>query len=93
LVNQLAEFSVFHRVALRIVSEVARMGAIPGHVTCWPLAVCYRAGKAFIYDRYWAEQFIATGRWTKEAVEQVVQEKGIRFESIEGVGIGKKRLF
>ena len=74
-------------------SEVARIRVIPGHVACWPLAVCYRAGKAFIYDQYWVEQFIATGRWTKEAVEQVVQEKGIRFESIEGVGIGKKRLF
>ena len=74
-------------------SEVARIRAIPGHVTCWPLAVCYRAGKAFIYDQYWVEQFIAKGRWTNEAVEQVVQEKGIRFESIEGVGIGRKRLF
>jgi hypothetical protein len=74
-------------------SEVERIRAIPGNVNCWPLAVCYRAGKAFVYDQYWVEQFIATGRWTKEAVEQAVQEKGIRFESIEGVGIGKKLLF
>jgi hypothetical protein len=55
--------------------------------------VCYRAGKAFVYDQYWVEQFIAKGRWTKEAVEQVVREKGIRFESIEGVGVAKKLLF
>ena len=74
-------------------SEVARIRAIPGNVDCWPLAVCYRAGKAFVYDQYWVEQLIATGRWTKEAVAQVVQEKGIRFESIEGVGIDKKLLF
>jgi hypothetical protein len=74
-------------------SEVARIRAIPGNVTCWPLAVCYRAGKTFVYDQYWVEQLIATGRWTKEAVAQAVQEKGIRFETIESVGIDKQRLF
>ena len=76
-----------------MISEAARIRAMPGNVDCWPLAVCYRAGKAFVYDQYWVGQHIATGRWTKEAVEQFVREKGIRFESIEGVGIDKKRLF
>lgn len=76
-----------------MISEVARIRAIPGNVDCWPLSVCYRAGKAFVYDQYWVGQHIATGRWTKEAVEQFVREKGIRSESIEDVGIGKKHLF
>jgi 6-pyruvoyl-tetrahydropterin synthase related domain len=75
-------------------AEIDRVRSIPGAVSCWPITVCYRAGKAFVYDQYWVPQLIATGRWSKEAVEQAIQERGIRFEEIApSVSVGKKRLF
>ncbi|HWJ19681.1 MAG TPA: hypothetical protein VNR65_13230, partial [Geobacterales bacterium] len=54
-------------------NEIARIRAIQGPVACEPLIICYRAGKAFVYERYWVEQLIATGRWTKDAID-----KGVR---------------
>ncbi|MGO9173280.1 MAG: hypothetical protein ACLP7P_15140 [Rhodomicrobium sp.] len=64
-------------------AEAARIRSTPGPIYCWPMSVCYRAGKAFVYDNYWAQQLIARGRWSKEAVEQAIRERGIRFETID----------
>ncbi len=75
-------------------SEVTRIRAIPGAVSCWPMTACYRAGKAFVYDQYWVPQFVATGAWTQEAVDRAVRERGIRFEQIDPrASVDKIRLF
>jgi drug/metabolite transporter superfamily protein YnfA len=75
-------------------NEIARIRAIQGPVACEPLIICYRAGKAFVYERYWVEQLIATGRWTKDAIDKGVRERGIRFEmGNPSVGFPKKLLF
>jgi hypothetical protein len=73
---------------------IARVASIPGPVSCSIMTVCYRAGKAFVYDGFWMEQRIAKGRWTKEAAEKAIEEKGIRFEDSDiGLVREKKRLF
>ena len=76
-------------------SEIARVRAIPGPVACEPLIVCYRAGKDFVYERYWVEQLIATGRWTKDSVDKALRERKIRLEMPDpnGVLFPKKLLF
>jgi hypothetical protein len=56
--------------------------------------VCYRAGKAFVYDGFWMEQRGAKGQLTKEAAKKAIEEKGIRFERGDTSLIReKKRLF
>jgi hypothetical protein len=75
-------------------AEIARVRAIPGPVSCAIMTVCYRAGKAFVYDDFWMWQRVAKGQWTKEAAEKAIAEKGIRFEEDETSLIReKKRLF
>jgi hypothetical protein len=75
-------------------AEIARVRAIPGPVSCSIMTVCYRAGKAFVYDGFWMEQRAAKGGWTKEAAESAIREKGIRFEDADmGLIREKKRLF
>jgi hypothetical protein len=75
-------------------AEVERIRLMPGPVACSTMAVCYRAGKAFVYDDFWMGQLLAKGRWTKDAVDQAVKERGIRFEKIgANVQREKKRLF
>jgi hypothetical protein len=80
--------------AAAVNAEIARVRAVPGPVSCSIMTVCYRAGKAFVYDPFWMEQRVAKGRWSKEAAERAVQEKGIRFEAGDiGLMRQKKRLF
>ena len=75
-------------------NEIARIRAIQGPVSCEPASLCYRAGKAFVYERYWIQQLIATGRWTQEAIDKAVRERGIRFEmGSPNVTFPKKLLF
>ncbi len=75
-------------------AEIARVHEIPGPVACTEMTVCYRAGKPFVYDGFWIEQFIAKGRWTEGGVADAVRSRGIRFEEITAkTQLGKKRLF
>jgi hypothetical protein len=75
-------------------AEIARIREIPGPVACSNMTVCYRAGKAFLYDGYWVDQFVATGIRTREEVERTLTEKGIRFEDIDPrTAFGKQKLF
>ena len=75
-------------------AEVERIRLMPGPVACSTMAVCYRAGKAFVYDDFWMGQLLAKGRWTKDTVDQAVKERGMRFEKIDtNVQREKKRLF
>ncbi len=74
--------------------ETGRIKAIPGPVSCSVMTVCYRAGKAFVYEEFWVPQLIATGKWTKEAVGRAIAARGIRFEEIDPrANREKKRLF
>jgi hypothetical protein len=64
--------------------EVRRIAAIPGRALwCSEPTVCYRAGKAFVYDAFWVDQMIATGKRTREAVDRAIIDRGIRFEEID----------
>ena len=75
-------------------AEIARVKAMPGPVSCSVMTVCYRAGKAFVYDGFWMDQLVAKGKWTKDAVDAAVRERGIRFEANDAAaGRQKKRLF
>src|SRR5262249_18926142 len=75
-------------------AAIARIAAIPDPVSCGVMTVCYRAGKAFVYDPFWMEQRVAKGQWTKAAAEKAIEEKGIRLED-DDIGLirEKKRLF
>ncbi len=73
-------------------NEIARIRSIPGPVSCSELLVCYRAGKAFVYDPFWANGRAALNPDFNPL--QIALSRGIRFEAIEMGGIpGKKRLF
>ncbi len=75
-------------------AEIARIRAIPGPLLCQPQNFCYRAGKAFVYDKYWMEQLIATGVWTRDGVSKAMGERGIRLEQTDPrAAPGKRRLF
>jgi hypothetical protein len=75
--------------------EIRRIEAIPGRaVWCSNSTVCYRAGKALVYDEFWASQMIRTGKRTKMAIDQAIGDRGIRFEMIAAnASRAKKRLF
>ncbi|MGO9461551.1 MAG: hypothetical protein ACLPWS_20350 [Rhodomicrobium sp.] len=81
-----------HAAALN--AEIARIRSIPGPVSCQPISLCYRAGKDFVYERYWVQQLIATGRLTQDAVDQAIPERGIRFEAADpSIWVRKRLLF
>ena len=83
-----------HQHSIALNNEVLRIRAIPGPVACEPATVCYRAGKAFVYERYWVQQLIATGRWTEEAIDKAIRERGIRVEMMSpSLMLPKRRLF
>ena len=76
-------------------AEVSRIKAIPGVVACKPLmTACYRAGKPFVYDEFWVDQMIATGKLTEIALTRSIHNHGIHFEQIdEKAVLGKRRAF
>jgi hypothetical protein len=75
-------------------SEIARIRAIPGGVSCSVLTVCYWAGKPFVYDGYWAEQFEATGVMTKDEVKRALEALSMKFETVStGASLGKQKIF
>jgi hypothetical protein len=61
--------------------EVRRIRAIPDPVSCSIQTVCYRAGKAFVYDAFTVQQRLATGRASDADIAAAVS--GIRFEPID----------
>jgi hypothetical protein len=60
--------------------EIERISAISGPVSCYLMTVCYRAGKAFVFDRFWVKEKLATGMASQEKVDAA--SAAIRFESV-----------
>jgi len=63
-------------------AEIERIRDMPGPVSCSIMTVCYRAGKSFVFDRFWVEEKLATGTATREEVSDAIAKAGIRFELI-----------
>jgi hypothetical protein len=75
-------------------SEVERVRAIPGAVSCSNMTVCFRAGKTFVYDPFWVGQKLATGTSSQAQMDDAVARAQMRFETIDPkLAIEKKRLF
>ena len=58
-------------------AEAARTAAIPGPVACSNLVVCRMAGKPFVYDHFYVQMLIETGRMSWQEVEQLARRKAI----------------
>jgi len=58
-------------------AEAARTAAIPGPVACSNLVVCRMAGKPFVYDPFYVQMLVETGRMTWPQVEQLARRKAI----------------
>jgi hypothetical protein len=58
-------------------TEAARTAAIPGPVACSNLVVCRMAGKPFVYDHFYVQMLIETGRMSWQDVEQLARRKAI----------------
>jgi hypothetical protein len=64
-------------------SEVKRIKAIRGSVSCSVAIVCYWAGKAFVWDGFALSQRVATGQWSQQLLNRRAREARIRFENID----------
>jgi hypothetical protein len=64
-------------------SEVKRIRAIRGNVSCSVTIVCYWAGKAFVWDAFALTQRVATGQWSQQQLDRRAREARIRFENID----------
>jgi hypothetical protein len=64
-------------------SEVERIRAIRGKISCSVMLICYWAGKPFVWDPFAVQQLVATGKWSQQEYERRVHESGIRFEAID----------
>ncbi len=64
-------------------SEVKRIKAIRGNVSCSIAIACYWAGKPFVWDGFALSQRVATGRWTKQQLDKRAREAKIRFVQID----------
>ena len=69
--------------AKTVQSEVKRVRAVPGKVSCTVMLVCYWAGKPFVWDSFALEQRVATGKWTQAELNRQARASGIRFVKIE----------
>jgi hypothetical protein len=58
-------------------AEAARTAAIPGPVACSNLVVCRMAGKPFVYDHFYVQMLVETGRITWPQMEQNARGKAI----------------
>jgi len=58
-------------------AEATRTAAIPGPVACSNLVVCRMAGKPFVYDHFYVQMLVETGRMTWPQVEQLARRKAI----------------
>jgi hypothetical protein len=65
-------------------AESARISAIPGSVVCVSvLLACRFAGKPFVYDSFIVGQHVATGRISQCEVTEKINDRKIRFETID----------
>jgi hypothetical protein len=64
-------------------SEVKRIRAIRGKVSCSIMIVCYWAEKPFVWDGFALTQRVATGQWSKRELDRRRREGKIRFEKID----------
>jgi hypothetical protein len=64
-------------------AESARIAAIPGPVTCKVALACRFAGKRFVYDPFIVGEYVATGRLSEQDVLREVNQRKIRFESVD----------
>jgi hypothetical protein len=62
-------------------TEVAKVRAEPGNISCRSMSVCYTAGKEFVYDEFAMSQRVATGAWTTSQLKSEIQNRNIRFET------------
>ena len=79
--------------ALIFTSEVARVQAIQGRVTCDVLLVCFRAGKAFEYDDFAMDQRVATGAWDSSTVKREIESRNLQFQHIDERSIWNGKTF
>jgi len=63
-------------------SEVARVRAMPGNVSCSAMSVCRDAGKPFVYDEFFVAQLIKTGKLGRRNLDGGERQK-IPFEVID----------
>jgi hypothetical protein len=66
-----------------VARETSRISAIPGPVVCSVMLVCRWAGKPFLYDAFYVQQSIETGRLTRADVEVRFRADGIRTETVD----------
>jgi hypothetical protein len=64
-------------------SEIARIAALPDPVSCSIPTVCFRAGRAFVYDAFLMHQRVITGAWSVGRLKAAVNAKGVRFETVD----------
>jgi hypothetical protein len=74
--------------------EIEKIKEMPGAIDCSNMTVCYRAGKAFVYDGYWVDQLLTTGARRKDEVEQARSALDIHTVPYNPQGMpNKQRLF
>src|SRR5262249_42778626 len=60
-------------------AEIHRVRNIAGQVHCSIMAVCYWAGKSFVYDSFFVYEKINTHRLARQDVEAKINSAGIKF--------------
>jgi hypothetical protein len=60
----------FTRGADIVASEIEQVRSMPGPVLCRVLTVCFRAGKAFVFDEFAIQQRLRTGRVTAAEIDE-----------------------
>ena len=74
--------SAVHRQVDVLASEVARVRALPGRMSCDIFVVCHYAEKAFEFDGFGMHQRVATGVWSAGRLEHEKRSRGLRFETV-----------
>jgi hypothetical protein len=62
----------------RFQSDVNYLRSLPGAVICDSPALCYLAGKAFIYDPFNAQQVVRTGAMSADQVRKLIQAQYVQ---------------
>ena len=60
-----------------VLSESARVAAMPGDVACLAKVVCRHAGKRFVVDEFKVQELVATGRATAAEVASMLDARQI----------------
>ena len=85
--------SAVHRQVDVLASEVARVRALPGKISCDVFVVCYYAGKAFEFDGFGMHQRVATGGWSAERLEHEKRSRGLHFETVSDAVLWQSTSF